>query len=346
MPHAPEPRTWQQALTDNWTRRGALARLLWPISQIYASLLALRRWLYRLGWRAEVSLPVPVIVVGNVVAGGAGKTPVVLALLAHLQACGVRAGVISRGYGRRTTGCLHVTAQSDPQDVGDEPALIARRSNAPVVVAQDRVQAAQALLTVFADTQVLISDDGLQHLRLARALDIVVFDDRGVGNGWLLPAGPLREPWPRQLQPDLVLHSGPMPPGTGFAITRTLADHVRRCDGRTLSWSELIHTTNTPLLALAGIARPERFFAMLRQQGVPLAATRAFADHQDFSRLDPTVFNGYTVLCTEKDAVKLWAHLPQALAVPLRVQLPEDFWHTLHLRLDPLLKPAPGTATP
>ena len=368
------PPRWQHTLTQAWTQRGLLAWVLWPLSLIYRLLVMLRRALYRSALLPVSRLPVPVIVVGNVVVGGAGKTPVVLALVAHLQQRGIAVGVISRGYGRNTTTCLEVTPGSSAQDVGDEPALIQRRTAVPVFVAAQRVEAATALLAKYPQTRVIISDDGLQHLRLARDLEIGVFDDRGVGNGWLLPAGPLREPWPRAF--DLVLHTGTQPAFAGFCGQRRLADHAMRADGSRRLLAELAAaqpadapgpaaapaslattsapaapnakpaTTTTiapdsdsqPLLALAGIAQPEAFFAMLRAKGLPLAGTLGLPDHYDFSSFKCNEYKGYSLICTEKDAVKLWPLEPQALAVPLLFELPDAFWLALDVRLSQLLK--------
>ncbi len=201
-----------------WLHRGLLACLLWPFSLLYRAIAALRRLAYRRGWKTAHSVGVPVIVVGNVVAGGAGKTPVVMAVVRHLQARGLAVGVVSRGYGRRTQDGREVRAESDPRDVGDEPLLVQRTTGAPVVVDRDRVAAARRLLAAHPEVRVIVSDDGLQHLALGRDVEICVFDDRGVGNGWLLPAGPLREPWPRAC--DLVLHTGDRPAFAGFAARR------------------------------------------------------------------------------------------------------------------------------
>lgn len=177
----------RQAVQSAWLRRGALACVLWPVSLIFRALVALRRRLYRDGRLRSERLPVPVIVVGNVVAGGAGKTPVLLALLEHLAARGLRAGVISRGYGRTSRDCLEVTAASQPEQVGDEPLLIQRAAAVPVVVARQRVDAGRALLAAHPEVQVVVCDDGLQHLALQRDIELCVFDARGVGNGWLQP---------------------------------------------------------------------------------------------------------------------------------------------------------------
>lgn len=316
-----------------WLQRGWRAWLLWPISLLYGLLVRVRKTLYRLGYLASEKLPVPVVVVGNVVAGGAGKTPVVMAIVQHLQAQGIRVGVISRGYGRRSQDCLEVLPASAGEDVGDEPALIQRRTAAPVFVAARRAAAGRALLARYPQTQVLICDDGLQHLQLQRDLEIGVFDDRGIGNGFLLPAGPLREPWPRPL--DLLLHTGQNPAFGGFMAKRALAAHALRHDGSQVALADL--KTGKPLLALAAIAQPEAFFAMLRALGLPVTTTVALPDHHDFSQWDCNPDGAYTVLCTEKDAVKLWAKEPNALAVPLNFEPEAGFWAAFEQHLKQLL---------
>ena len=171
-----------------------LACLLWPLAQCYGVLVRLRRGLYRRGVLRSERFRVPVVVVGNVIAGGAGKTPLVIALVRHLQAQRVAVGVVSRGYGRTASDCMEVTPTASPSQTGDEPALIHRLTGAPVFVARQRTQALRALLAAHPETTVVICDDGLQHYALQRDLEIAAFDDRGTGNGWLLPAGPLREP--------------------------------------------------------------------------------------------------------------------------------------------------------
>lgn len=305
----------QRTLTSAWTHRGLLAWLLWPVSLLFGALAALRRGLYRIGLLKVQRVPALVIVVGNVVAGGSGKTPVVMALVRHLQARGLGVGVISRGYGRRAKDCREVLDDSAIADVGDEPALIRRATSAPVFVAPRRFDAATSLLARYPDTQVIVCDDGLQHLGLQRDLEICVFDDRGTGNGFLLPAGPLREPWPRAV--DMVLHSGAHPAFAGFTAERTLAGHALRADGSQIALVELARGAAKPLLAVAAIAKPEDFFTMLRAQGLLLAGTIALPDHYDFNSWLRTEYGGYTVICTEKDAVKLWHKQPDALAVPL-----------------------------
>jgi len=338
MPEPTATPAWQLTLLRAWTQRGLLAWALWPLSVLYGRLVAGHAWLYRFGLLTAQRVSTPVVVVGNVVAGGAGKTPVVMALAEHLKQRGIRVGIISRGYGRSLTGCHEVTAQRPAQQVGDEPALMHRRTGAPVFVAEKRVQAAQALLARYPGTQLILSDDGLQHLPLQRDLEIGVFDDRGVGNGFLLPAGPLREPWPRRL--DLVLRSGTEPAFEGFRTRRQLADFAVTQDGRQLPLAELA-SCGEPLLALAAIAQPELFFSMLRDKGLRLAHTQALPDHYDYGSWSGNQHKGYRLICTEKDAVKLWPLCPDALAVPLQVVLPDDFWAAFDAHVDALLARAP-----
>lgn len=337
---APPSPAWQDTLRQTWTRRGALAWCLWPASFFYGVLVRIRQTLYRWGWFKSEGVAVPLVVVGNVVVGGVGKTPVVIALVAHWQAQGLAVGVISRGYGRRTNGCFEVTAQSSATDVGDEPSLIQRRTQAPMFVAERRTDAARALLAAYPQTQLIVSDDGLQHLALKRDLEIGVFDDRGVGNGWLLPAGPLREPWPRAL--DMVIHTGMHPAFAGFQARRALDTLAYRADGSAVPLAELAQpsSTNQPLLALAAIAQPEAFFAMLRAQGVTPAETLALPDHYDLDSLSHNEYKGYRLVCTEKDAVKLWPMRPDALAVPLTCTLPDACLNALNQRMGVLLKHA------
>jgi tetraacyldisaccharide 4'-kinase len=312
-----------------WLHRGLPACLLWPLSLLYRAIAGLRRLAYRLGWKTAHGVGVPVIVVGNVVAGGAGKTPVVMAVVRHLQARGLAVGVVSRGYGRRTSDGREVHADSDPRDVGDEPLLVHRSTGAPVVVDRDRVAAARRLLAAHPELRLIVSDDGLQHLALRRDLEICVFDDRGVGNGWLLPAGPLREPWPRAC--DIVLHTGDRPAFAGFTAQRALADHAVGQDGRQVPLAELARQPE--LIALAGIAQPQRFFDMLRAREVVPAQCIALPDHYDFDSWSRPSDRPCRLICTEKDAAKLWRVAPDALAVPLEFTPEPAFFAALNARL-------------
>ncbi|MBS0610934.1 MAG: tetraacyldisaccharide 4'-kinase [Proteobacteria bacterium] len=323
-------------LRQAWQRRGLLALALWPLSLPYRALTALRRALFQAGLLRSERLPVPVIVVGNVIVGGAGKTPVTLALLHHLRAAGWRPGVISRGYGRASDDCREVLPTSRAAEVGDEPLLIARDAGVPVFVARRRADAGCALLAAHPATDILLCDDGLQHLALARDVEICVFNDEGTGNGWLLPAGPLREPWPRAV--DLVLHAGPPPggPAPQFALTRTLAPYAVDASGRRVPLDEL---RSQPLHALAAIARPQDFFAMLRALGLMPATEEALPDHYDFSSWKRPSNMRLMLVCTEKDAVKLWPTHPDALAVPLQLAIAPAFFAALDARLASLSSP-------
>lgn len=311
-----------------WRGRGPAACLLWPLSLLYRCVAACRMGWYQLGLQSVTRLPVPVIVVGNVIVGGAGKTPLVMALVRNLQERGMRPGVISRGHGRSHHGCLEVRPGMTARQCGDEPLLIHQRTAAPVFVDSDRVRAALQLLQSHPEVDIIVADDGLQHHRLWRDVNIAVFDERGLGNRWVLPAGPLREPWPREtrsIEPpvrgiDLIVLSDPIPDVSGLLCRRELSQHAYAPDGSTLALSSL---RGRRLHALAGIAKPEAFFDMLRRQGVQLERTHAFKDHHEFSIADLPDDPQVTLLITEKDAVKLMplaadlkSHL---LAVPLQL---------------------------
>lgn len=317
-----------------WRRRGWAAWALLPVAALYGALSALRRRLYQAGVLRTERMPVPVVVVGNVVAGGAGKTPVTQAVVRALRERGWHPGVVSRGYGRAATDCREVQPEADASGVGDEPLLLARSTGVPVFVAARRAEAARALLQRHPRTDVIVCDDGLQHLALARDVELCVFSEEGAGNGWLLPAGPLRERWPRRV--DAVLHAGYAPRGAEsaalgvFPIRRSLADHGVARDGTTIPLAQL---RGRPLHAVAAIARPAAFFAMLRGSGLTVAEETALPDHADYAGWQPGPGDGLQVVCTEKDAAKLWTHCPGALAVPLVVEIAPAFFERLHLRL-------------
>jgi len=306
-------------------------RRLWPllpVSGLYAALLLMRRWYYRCrGTARSQRLPVPVVVVGNVIAGGAGKTPVTLAVVQHLRASGWQPGIISRGYGRATRDCRQAHAVSAAREVGDEPVLLAAASGVPVFVARQRAEAGRALLAAYPATDILVCDDGLQHLALARDVEICVFNEEGIGNGWLLPAGPLRELWPRAvdfvLAPPVCNLSGG---GRQFPLIRRLTADAVDAHGQRVPLAAL---RQQPLHAVAAIARPQAFFAMLRAQGLMLEREEALPDHYDFVGWKRASPSGLRLVCTEKDAVKLWPMHPDALAVPLHVQLDAGFFPAL-----------------
>jgi len=298
----------------------ALARALQPLSALYGALL--ERRLRKLG--SARPTPVPVVVVGNIVAGGAGKTPVVIALVQALRELGWQPGVVSRGYGRDEDafgpGAVAALANSDPRRVGDEPLLIHLRTGAPVWVARQRVDAVVALCWQHPEVDVIVADDGLQHRALARAAEVLVMDERGIGNGLLLPAGPLREPMPLsgQLPPQMrVLYSGPGTPP--LRPSRQVQRIHRSLGAATLlqAWWQrdssqavpLTELQGRPLWALAGLATPENFFAMLESSGLQISR-HPQADHEQYLQSSPPPWPADTpdVVTTEKDAVKLQSH--------------------------------------
>lgn len=306
-----------------WLQRSPVVWPLLPLSWLYGGLMRLRRLAYRWGCKRSGHPGIPVIVVGNVVAGGAGKTPTTMALVQHLQSLGLQAGIVSRGHGRSSTGVREVLRDSAATDVGDEPLLIHRHTGAPVWVGASRLEAARHLRQAHPAVHLLVCDDGLQHLGLQRDLEICVMDERGTGNGWLLPAGPLREPWPRQV--DLLLYTDGQPHPGAHTARRMLAPHAINGQGQTRPLTDF---GGMPVDAVAGLARPEAFFSMLRERGLNLLETHALPDHDSFATWAPRS-TGRPLLCTEKDAVKLWQHQPQAWAVPLQLEVHHSFWQAL-----------------
>ena len=333
-------------LQSAWYKRGLLlfliSALLWPLSQVYRFLAFTHRQLYQFGVFKSHKVSVPVVVVGNIVAGGGGKTPTVIALVQHLQAQGVQVGVISRGYGRTSTECLEVNPNSSISEAGDEPSIILLACTAPIFVAKSRFEAATKLLQTYPDTQVIISDDGLQHHALQHDIAITVFDDRSLGNGLLLPAGPLRESAVKT-DNSLVLHTGNQAvklthtAASQFTARRSLANYALKSDGSHVPLRDLQQHTN--VLALAGIANPEAFFAMLRAAGLNLGKTAPLPDHYNFNSTLGNEYAGYTLICTVKDAVKLWLMFPEALAVPLEFAPEPAFFAAFDAMLKPFLKP-------
>ena len=302
----------QQWLVAQWAgpRPTLAARCLQPLSWLYRGLAALHAGLYRSGLRRVQQAPVPVLVVGNLVAGGAGKTPAVIALLGRLRALGFTPGVVSRGHGRSGRGQMAVRHDSPAAEVGDEPLLIHLRTGAPVQVGADRAAAARTLCQAHPELDLLVADDGLQHHRLHADRVLLVFDERGAGNGLLLPAGPLRQPLPQRLPAHTLLLYNAASPSTalpGCTGQRRLAGVLPLADwwqGRAVpadgGWQ---HLPSGPLLAAAGLARPEPFFQMLEAAGLALRRM-PLADHHPLWPL-PWPSDTADVIVTEKDAVKL-----------------------------------------
>lgn len=332
------------AQTPAWWYDGApvpvFARLLAPL---YGAVVGLRRWLYRRGWLRRQQVPAPVIVVGNITAGGTGKTPLTIALVERLREAGWKPGVASRGYGRDEAGTPRwITPELAPELGGDEPVLIAWKTGVPVRVDKDRVAAAKALLDAGCD--VVVCDDGLQHYRLARDIEIEVVDaQRRYGNGQPMPAGPLRESIARARDCDFhVVNLGqasddtavPVASGFGEWAMRLRIDSARPLRGG--RERPLQAFAGQRVHALAGIAHPQRFFQMLRARGIGVVP-HAFADHHRYQAADLSFGSELPVLMTEKDAVKCKA-LASAwhYAVPLQAELPAAFWVALLDRLNKL----------
>lgn len=310
-------------IARQWQRRGIFAIAFAPLAYVFSAVAALRRATFSLGWRERARVGVPVVIVGNLTVGGTGKTPTVIALVEALRAAGFTPGVVSRGYGAKLRSPRAVTAASRPDEAGDEPLLIARRTGVPVWVCPDRVAAANALVAAHRDIDVIVSDDGLQHYRLARDIEIVVFDQRLAGNGLPLPAGPLREPLSRRRDATLVNDpfNRTLPPWPDtFALTIAPGDAWHLADPALRR--PLSQFAGERVLAAAGIGSPERFFATVRAAGLA-PETLALPDHYAF-RDDPFAHaRADIILVTEKDAVKLRTrHDARIWVVPVEATLP------------------------
>ena len=350
-------------LQNAWSHRGWWAHATWPLSKVlwwvhcaFEHLAYSTSSAFNTLHSSPTRLPVPLVVVGNVFVGGVGKTPIVISLVEHLQRQGLQVGVVARGHGSNLKGVHVLNGQSEATQFGDEPVLIQQRTQVPVVVGVDRLRAAQLLLERFPQTEIIVSDDGLQRLKRWADWVVCVFDERGLGNGWTLPAGPLREPWPRKpageeqawvmVSQDPCLERAQQPPpkpeialnGQRFVAERRLGRVARNASGQTLELQDLIEpSTRThlgppprlpALVAVAGIAKPGQFFDMLSAMGLSLTAQLGASDHASAQELMALLRDELsntegpvTVLCTEKDASKLWSVLPQAWSVALEVRL-------------------------
>jgi len=316
----------ETTFSREWLRRGALACALWPLSLLFRFLAAVRRAAFAAGLSSSERLPVPVVVVGNIFIGGTGKTPLTIWLVDALRAAGFHPGVVSRGFGSKDAAPREVFNSSTPAEVGDEPVLIAARTGCPVFVGRARAAAGRALLAAHPEVNVIVTDDGLQHYALARDVEIVLFDGRGVGNGWTLPAGPLREPPSRKRDFTVVnapevtpaLCAAVAPPGAtrppaaaapwqmrlSGDVAERLADH-----GERMTLAELALRTGQGsglrVAAAAGIGNPSRFFGMLKAAGIELQEL-PLPDHHDFKDRPFANLQADFILVTEKDAVKCW----------------------------------------
>ena len=292
-------------LEDSWYKDGGWTKLLSPLSSVYGSVCAKRRDKF-LSAQAELwQPPIPIVVVGNISVGGTGKTPVTLALIEYLTLLGYKPGVVSRGYGGKAPRYPYeVMAGSSAEHSGDEPLLIKQRTNCCVVVDPDRVAAAKYLLTV-SDCDIIISDDGLQHYALVRHIELAIVDGiRGLGNGCLLPAGPLREPAQRLSEVDLILVNGGHWSYSEGESDRFSLQAMHFVNVKTGEIKALSEWTDTSCHAIAGIGNPQRFFNTLADLSINIRTHKAFVDHHKITQ-DEIVFNdNLPVLMTEKDAVK------------------------------------------
>jgi tetraacyldisaccharide 4'-kinase len=342
-------RAWaHRRIRRAWQRRGLLARLLYPLHLLHRLWRGVRALGYRLGYARPVRLPVPVIVVGNLSVGGTGKTPLVIEIVRGLRARGWTPGVVSGGYGGRAEGALLVDPATDPALSGDEPLLVRYIAGVPVAVGRDRVAAARLLLSAHPDCNVLVADDGLQHRRLGRDLEVVIINAGGMGNGWLLPAGPLRDPPERLRAVDAVVLHGVVPAvrihSPYFHLHTSI--HEATCmaaPARQMGLADLAREqqqrNDRPLrlLALCAIGTPERFFSLLREFGLEFDAI-ALPDHDRIDAAMVPAARYDRVLVTEKDAVKCHrdpslGHDERIWVVPLHSQLDDGLIDFLARRL-------------
>lgn len=286
-------------------RRGFIAFLLWPLSKLYGALLNFRFGLYIMGYKSQKQMTVPVIVVGNIFIGGTGKTPMVIWLVEFLRMHGWNPGVISRGYGADSETVREVNENALATEVGDEPLLIAQSTACPIMVGRQRAAVAAHLLAQHPSVDIIISDDGMQHYGIARDVEILMFDQRGIGNGFLLPAGPLRETASRR-RDFTILNSSldQIPVGIGESIVlMRLQPGILTQLADSQSKSELIKMRGKKILAAAGIGHPRRFFELLASHGLefePMPLPDHFTYTSDlFEQKDAEI-----ILITEKDAVK------------------------------------------
>jgi len=293
--------TPSETLTKIHYSKSLVSLLLLPLSAVFLLISFIRKTLYQFNFLKSFKLKIPVIVVGNITSGGTGKTPLIIYLANELKKNGYRPGIISRGYGSKSEGVMEVSQKSDLADVGDEPMLIQKHTHLPVFVSKDRVLAAKTLVKKYAKTDVILSDDGIQHYRLRRDLEVLVIDGtRKFGNGYLLPAGPLREFRSKLKTVDAIV-----------------CNHKKVIDGSylmkytghlliNLKTNKKIHLNNLSLKnihAIAGIGNPDRFFDYLKTYNI-LFSSSVFQDHYKFSKKDFRDMNDKNIIMTEKDAVK------------------------------------------
>jgi tetraacyldisaccharide 4'-kinase len=318
-----------------WYKRNKIYYFLLPATFIFQIVVYLRMKFLKKG---KIASPAPVIVVGNISLGGTGKTPVVIALANELLKKGIKVGIISRGYKANRQDFPYLVQKFDKaEEVGDEPLLMARKTACPVVISPDRVEAIKFLLKQF-PCDIILSDDGLQHYRMHRDIEIAVLDERDTGNGWCLPAGPLREPISRLKKVDFVIGNNISKPGI-YSMQLVPESLVQIRSGKLIPLDEL----PLPCAAVAGIGNPQRFFNTLTQLGLAFNSY-SYPDHWTFQLKD---FNGdeESIVMTEKDAVKCSAFADERMYyLPVYAKLSQDFWNHLwsHTTIKKLLNRAPA----
>jgi tetraacyldisaccharide 4'-kinase len=314
-----------------WYRRGAIAWLLWPASFVFLAGVCVRRLLYALRILKSAHPGIPVIVVGNLTVGGSGKTPLVLWIAEFLKSRGWSPAIVSRGYGATVDAPRAATVAAEAAEVGDEPVMLSRRSGCPVWVGADRLRVAEALRERHPDVNVLVLDDGLQHYRMRRDVEIAVVDVRGFGNGFLIPAGPLREPRRRLTTVDAVVSHG-FPGLKGFSMSLEGDTVHRMTDAR--ERQPLKAFAGQKVHAVAGIGDPNRFFIHLGKAGIKVMP-HPFPDHHRFSPRELDFGDALPVMLTEKDAVKLRsAAQPNWWVLPVSAKLDPAFGAWLLGKLD------------
>lgn len=328
-------------IVDAWYNNSAWLKIFRPTSVLFQSLSEKRRRDFLSGKKKKTGLSVPVVVVGNITAGGTGKTPLVIAIVSFLKREGFNPGVVSRGYGSEAPYYPYViNDQSNPLEAGDEPLLIARRTQCPVIIDADRVTAAQKLIDDFC-CDVIVSDDGLQHYNLARDIEICVIDgQRGLGNRRCLPEGPLRESAKRLDSVDLVVvngdsnqvyHSNQFQMSLESGALEPVGQKDQRQKDERAGCSR--PKPGEQVNAVAGIGNPERFFQQLKQSGYTVSS-KAFSDHHNYVSKDFDLFNSAPIVMTEKDAVKCEKlALSEAWYLPVDAKLANNFWEQLMNRL-------------
>lgn len=335
-----------KSLAPFWYRSDFLASLLagflLPLSWLYCAIIVARRKIYQLNLKKSYAARAPVVVIGNIVVGGSGKTPLLISVCEFITNKGFKPGVVSRGYGGKVTGVKQVLDGDPAELVGDEPLMIYQRTKAPVVVGADRVAAVHYLLENN-QCDIVLSDDGLQHYRMQRNVEIAVIDsNRGFGNGFCLPAGPLRERESRLNDVDIIVYNSAAD-GPCVKSTEACSYTLKVVDVCHLSRDECVPLSSfadKTIHAVAGIGNPSRFFTQLRDNGIDITE-HAFSDHHAYAPADFSDWDKDCIIMTEKDAVKCrHLTLPDAWVVRVMADISDSLESQLNTKILPLLKQA------